>query len=58
MRDAITEAYYYCVDNGILKEYLESKKNEVIEMMEREFDYDREIRERIEEAREEGMKKE
>lgn len=26
-------------------------------MMEREFDYDREIRERVEEAREEGIKK-
>ncbi len=48
----------------MLKKYLESKKNEVIEMMEHEFDYNREIRERVEEAaeaaeeaREEGIKK-
>jgi hypothetical protein len=45
----------------VLKKYLESKKNEVIEMMEHEFDYNREIRERVEEAaeeaREEGIKK-
>ena len=45
----------------MLTKYLESKKNEVIEMMEHEFDYNREIRERVEEAaeeaREEGIKK-
>ena len=51
-RKAIDE----CIKRGILKEYLERKGSEVLNMLIAEYDYDLDIEVQREEAYEDGMK--
>lgn len=58
--DAVEFAVKECIDRGILKEYLERKGSQVINMLIAEYDYETDIKvqreEAAEQARAEGMR--
>ncbi len=53
-KHAIKEAINECIDNGILVEYLKRKGSEVRNMLVAEYDYEKDIFVKQEEAKEEG----
>ncbi|MDY4692282.1 MAG: hypothetical protein SO401_01730 [Blautia sp.] len=55
-KTGLEKAVKTCISKGILKDYLERKSSEVINMLMVEYDYDTDIRIQREEALEEGMK--
>ncbi|MEG2146904.1 MAG: hypothetical protein RRY06_09825, partial [Lachnospiraceae bacterium] len=52
--DAIEQAIYTCIDQGVLVEYLRRKGSQVNNMLVAEYDYDLDIQVQREEAKEEG----
>jgi hypothetical protein len=57
LNEAIEEAIRYCIDSGIMKEYLETHSSEVRNMLFTEFNMDAALRIRFEEGREDGIEK-
>jgi flagellar basal body-associated protein FliL len=53
--EAITEAVGYCIDNDIMKEYLEANASEVRNMLFTEFNMDTALRIRFNEGMEQGI---
>ena len=51
------EAVKACIRNGVLKEYLERKGSEVINMLIAEYDYDTDIKVQRQESWEDGMER-
>ena len=56
-QDYFRKAIEECIKRGILKEYLERKGSEVLNMLIAEYDYDLDIEVQIEEAYEDGIEK-
>jgi predicted transposase YdaD len=52
--DAVKQAIAYCLDNNILKPFLDKRKTEVVGMFKAEWDMDIALKVREEEGREEG----
>lgn len=55
--DAFKHAVEKCIEQGILKDYLEKKGSEVVNMLIAEYDYDMDIEVQREEAYTEGLEK-
>ena len=55
-KEPLENAVKNCIKNGILREYLQRKSNEVINMLMAEYDYDTDIQVQRKEAEEEGRK--
>ena len=53
----LVEAVKACIRNGVLKEYLERKGSEVINMLIAEYDYDTDIKVQRQESWEDGMER-
>ena len=51
----LVEAVKTCIRNGVLKEFLERKGSEVINMLIAEYDYDTDIKVQRQESWEDGM---
>ena len=54
VEDPARQAIYYCIDNGILADYLQEAGDEIMSFLTAEYDYDMDMQVNREEAREEG----
>jgi hypothetical protein len=55
LEESVKEAIKYCIDNNILKEYLEKRKGDVMSLLYYEYDHDLALEVTRKEAREQGL---